>query len=123
MIVAEELEADWSKIAIEIAPAEAIYKNPEFNAQFTGASTSIKTSWDILRNAGACAREILVAAVAKIVGIPKYKLRSWTDRYLTHIQKIEIGNTQHRRFTEKDIKIIKRIDQLMNAGHTLKSVA
>ena len=65
MIVAEELEADWSKIAIEIAPAEAIYKNPEFNAQFTGASTSIKTSWDILRNAGACAREILVAAGAK----------------------------------------------------------
>ena len=64
MIVAEELEADWSKIAIEIAPAEAIYKNPEFNAQFTGASTSIKTSWDILRNAGACAREMLVASAA-----------------------------------------------------------
>lgn len=65
MIIAEELEADWSKIAIEIAPAEAVYKNPEFNAQFTGASTSIKTSWDILRNAGACAREMIVAAAAK----------------------------------------------------------
>jgi len=64
MIVAEELEADWNKIAVEIAPAEAIYKNPEFNAQFTGASTSVKTSWDILRNAGACAREMIVAAAA-----------------------------------------------------------
>jgi CO/xanthine dehydrogenase Mo-binding subunit len=64
MIVAEELEADWSKIAVEIAPAEAIYKNPKFNAQFTGASTSVRTSWDILRNAGACAREMLVGAAA-----------------------------------------------------------
>ena len=62
-----------------------------------------------------------IAAVAKIVGIPKYKLRNWCDRYLMHIQKIEIGNTQHRRFTEADIQIIKRIDQLMKDGHTLKS--
>jgi len=64
-----------------------------------------------------------IGAVAKIVGIPKYKLRNWTDRYLTHIQKIEIGNSQHRRFTEEDIQIIKRIDQLMKDGHTLKSAA
>ena len=49
-----------------------------------------------------------IGAVAKIVGIPKYKLRNWCDRYLTHIQKIEIGNTHHRRFTEADVKIIKR---------------
>ena len=49
-----------------------------------------------------------IGAVAKIVGIPKYKLRNWCDRYLTHIQKIEIGNTHHRRFTEADDKIIKR---------------
>ena len=64
-----------------------------------------------------------IGAVANIVGIPKYKLRNWCDRYLTHISKIEIGNTQHRRFTEKDIQIIKRIDQLMKDGHTLKSAA
>ena len=64
-----------------------------------------------------------IGAVAKIVCIPKYKLRHWCDRYLTHIFKIEIGNTQHRRFTEKDIQIIKRIDQLMKDGHTLKSAA
>ena len=64
-----------------------------------------------------------IGAVAKIVSIPKYKLRNWCDRYLTHIQKIEIGNTQHRRFTEADIKIIKRVDQLMKYGQTLKSAA
>ncbi len=64
-----------------------------------------------------------IGTVAKTVGIPKYKLRNWCDRYLTHIQKIKIGNTQHRRFTEEDIKIIKRIDHLMRDGHTLKSAA
>ena len=64
-----------------------------------------------------------IGTVAMTVGIPKYKLRHWCDRYLTHISKIEIGNTQHRRFTEKDIQIIKRIDQLMKDGHTLKSAA
>ena len=64
-----------------------------------------------------------IGAVSKMTGIEKHKLRNWCDRYLTHIQKIEIGNTQHRRFTEEDIQIIKRIDQLMKGGHTLKSAA
>ena len=64
-----------------------------------------------------------IGAVSKMTGIEKYKLRNWCDRYLMHISKIEIGNTQHRRFTEKDIHIIKRIDQLMKGGHTLKSAA
>ena len=64
-----------------------------------------------------------IGAVSKMTGIEKYKLRNWCDRYLTHIQKIEIGNSQHRRFTEEDIQIIKRIDQLMKDGHTLKSAA
>ena len=52
-----------------------------------------------------------IGAVAKIVGIPKYKLRNWTDKYLTYIQKIEIGNTQHRRFTEEDIKNLTRTER------------
>ena len=60
-----------------------------------------------------------IGAVAKVVGIPKYKLRNWTDRYLTHIQKIEIGNTQHRRFTEKDIALIKKIKEYRRKGFML----
>ena len=64
-----------------------------------------------------------IGTVSKMTGIEKPKLRNWCDRYLTHISKIEIGNTQHRRFTEKDIQIIKRVDHLMKDGHTLKSAA
>ena len=62
-----------------------------------------------------------IGAVAKIVGIPKYKLRNWCDRYLTHIQKIEIGNTQHRRFTEADIALIKKIKEYRLKGFMLEA--
>jgi isoquinoline 1-oxidoreductase beta subunit len=44
MIVAEELDADWANVRVEIAPAKAVYKNPRFNSQMTAASTSVRTS-------------------------------------------------------------------------------
>ena len=61
-----------------------------------------------------------IGAVSKIVRIPKHKLRNWTDRCLTDIQKIEIGNTQHRRFTEEDIELIKKIKKYRRKGFMLK---
>ena len=60
-----------------------------------------------------------IGAVSKLTGIEKYKLRNWTDRYLTHIQKIKIGNTQHRRFTEEDIELIKKIKEYRRKGFML----
>ena len=70
MIVAEELEADWSKIRAEIAPAADVYKNPAFGIQATGGSTSVETSWDTLREAGAATRELLISAAADIWQVP-----------------------------------------------------
>ena len=64
MIAAEELEADWEKVRAEVAPAESVYKNPEFNTQMTASSNSVRSSWDALRKAGAAAREMLTAAGA-----------------------------------------------------------
>ena len=60
-----------------------------------------------------------IGVVSKLTGIEKYKLRNWCDRYLTHIQKIEIGNTQHRRFTEKDIVLIEKIKEYRRKGFML----
>jgi isoquinoline 1-oxidoreductase beta subunit len=76
MIVAEELEADWSKIRAEHAPVRAVYKNPAFGVQGTGGSTSVSTSWDILRRAGATARELFLAAAAETWGVPKEECRA-----------------------------------------------
>ena len=59
MILAEELDADWSQIAIQQAGASTL-----FGDQTTGGSASVRTTWDPMRQAGAAAREMLVAAAA-----------------------------------------------------------
>ncbi len=65
MLVAEELEADWSKIQIETSPIGGVYKNPLLGMQVTGGSTSVRSRWQMLRIAGAAARELLIEAAAK----------------------------------------------------------
>ena len=66
-IVAEELDADWAQIRAEGAPANAKLYNNLFwgKAQGTGGSTAIGNSYAQLRQAGATARAMLVAAAAK----------------------------------------------------------
>jgi isoquinoline 1-oxidoreductase beta subunit len=66
MMVAEELEADWSKIQIEPAPVDPVYNNPLWGSQGTGGSTSVRTTWEQLRKAGAAARVMLIKAAAEI---------------------------------------------------------
>ncbi len=64
-IVAEELDADWSQMGWEFAPADtAVYQNLFFGIQGTGGSTSIANSWMQLRQAAAGARAMLVSAAA-----------------------------------------------------------
>ncbi|MGQ3016719.1 molybdopterin cofactor-binding domain-containing protein [Phenylobacterium sp.] len=70
-IVAEELDADWSKVAWEHAPANAkLYANGGLGAQLTGGSTAINNSWDQLRQAGAAARAMFVQAAANRWNVP-----------------------------------------------------
>jgi len=65
-IVAEELDADWGQMHAEFAPADANrYANLFFGIQGTGGSTAVANSWMQLRNAGAAARHMLVAAAAE----------------------------------------------------------
>jgi len=66
MILAEELDADFSSVVLEHAPAnEKLYANPAFGIQATGGSTSIRAFWKPLREAGAGARAMLVRAAAQ----------------------------------------------------------
>ncbi len=64
MLLAEELDADWSRVGVVQAPADAAYANPMFGMQATGGSTTVRAHWEPLRKAGAAAREMLVAAAA-----------------------------------------------------------
>lgn len=71
MIVADELEADWSKVRVEQAPVDPRYGNPGFGGQqFTAGSFSIRGLLTTWRRAGAAAREMLIAAAAKEWGVP-----------------------------------------------------
>jgi isoquinoline 1-oxidoreductase beta subunit len=64
MIVAEELEADWKKIRVEAASVAPVYNHTVFGIQVTGGSTSVWSSWDQLRQAGAAAKAMLIEAAA-----------------------------------------------------------
>jgi isoquinoline 1-oxidoreductase beta subunit len=76
MIAAEELECDWKKIQTEFAPAAKEYFNPAFGMQGTGGSSSVRSSWDPMRKAGAAAREMLVEAAAQNWGVQKTACRA-----------------------------------------------
>jgi len=65
MLVAEELDADWSKVRVEQAPVDKAFNNPIFGMQATGGSTSVRGHWEPMRKAGAAAREMLLAAAAE----------------------------------------------------------
>ncbi len=71
-ILAEELDADWSQVRVEAAPADArLYNNLHFGTlQGTGGSTAIANSYEQLRKAGAAARAMLVEAAAEVWGVP-----------------------------------------------------
>lgn len=69
MLLAEELECDWSKVRVESAPAHPDYKNPIFGRQATGGSTAVRGYWTPLREAGAAGRELLIAAAALTWGL------------------------------------------------------
>jgi len=64
MIVAEELDADFAHVTVQQAMAD-----PKYGQQLTGGSTSVRTSLEKLRTAGATARAMLVAAAAKEWGV------------------------------------------------------
>ncbi|XHS80413.1 molybdopterin cofactor-binding domain-containing protein [Burkholderiaceae bacterium UC74_6] len=82
MLVAEELDADWGKVRVEQAPASAVYNNPAFGMQGTGGSSTVRAHWMPLRQAGAAAREMLVAAAATEWKLQPDQLRTEAGRVI-----------------------------------------
>ncbi|HVF42649.1 MAG TPA: xanthine dehydrogenase family protein molybdopterin-binding subunit [Pyrinomonadaceae bacterium] len=64
MILADELDADWSHVVAELAPAGEVYKDPVFGIQMVGGSGSIAHSFQQYRELGAKTRAMLVATAA-----------------------------------------------------------
>ncbi len=67
MLIAEELEADWSKIRVESAPVAAVYNHTVFGIMMTGGSTTTNSEYDRFRKMGAMARVMLIDAACATV--------------------------------------------------------
>ena len=65
MILADEMDADWSQVKPELAPAGDVYKDPIYGLQIVGGSSSIANSFQQYRELGAKTRAMLVATAAK----------------------------------------------------------
>ena len=90
MLIAEELDADWDRVSVEPVPVNKVYDNPMFGLQATGGSTTIRAHWLPLRQAGAAAREMLVAAAAA-----HWKL----DAALLRTEKSQVFGPKGRRLS------------------------
>src|SRR5438046_2256633 len=64
MVLADEMDADWSQVVPELAPAAEVYKDPVYGFQMVGGSGSIAHSFQQYRELGAKTRAMLIAAAA-----------------------------------------------------------
>ncbi|WP_047244379.1 xanthine dehydrogenase family protein molybdopterin-binding subunit [Chromobacterium subtsugae] len=91
MLIAEELECDWSRIQVVSAPAAPIYVHTAFHIQITGGSTSTLSSYDQYRKIGAAARDMLIAAAAQRWRVPAAQCRAENSRVFNNANGASLG--------------------------------
>jgi isoquinoline 1-oxidoreductase beta subunit len=93
MVLADEMDADWSHVVAELAPAADVYKDPLFGIQMVGGSGSIAHSFQQYRELGAKARAMLVAAAAD-------RWRVIPDQCRTQASVVHGPNNQSLKYAE-----------------------
>src|SRR5260221_559463 len=111
MLVAEELECDWTRVKIEYASANANVKRKRAWGDMAAVgSRTIRNSQEYLRKAGATAREMLIAAAAQQWGVPASEC-SASASFITHgrsKRKLSFGkvaDAASRLEPPKDVKL------------------
>jgi len=93
-LLAEELDVAPSQIKVIFAGAAKIYRNPAYGLQLTGGSNSLSTSWPQIRQAGASAKWMLMAAAAHVMQVDVASL-SAENAFIIHAdsnKKLSYGN-------------------------------
>lgn len=93
MVLADELDADWSQVVAELAPAAEVYKDPVFGIQMVGGSGSIAHSFQQYRELGAKVRAMLIAAAAE-------RWRVTPDQCRTEASIVRGPNNQTAKYAE-----------------------
>ncbi len=91
MLIAEELDADWTRMKVEHAPAAPAYAHTAFGMQMTGGSTSTWSEFDRYRMAGATARALLLQAAAARLGVPVAELKTENGVVVHGDQRLRYG--------------------------------
>jgi isoquinoline 1-oxidoreductase beta subunit len=91
MLLAEELDLDWSKLHVEHAPAAAAYAHTGFGIQITGGSTSIASEFDRYRQVGALARTLLIQAAAQKWNVPVADVRALRGQLVAGARRVSFG--------------------------------
>ena len=91
MLIAEELDADWSTIRVEHAPAAPAYAHVAFGIQMTGGSSSTWSEFKRYREAGATARALLIAAAAGRFGVAADECRTEKGEVICGAKRARYG--------------------------------
>ena len=92
MLIAEELDADWSKIKVEHASAAPDYAHTAYGIQITGGSSTTWSEFDRYRQAGALTRALLVSAAAAELGVPAESIKTENGFAISGDKKISYGD-------------------------------
>ncbi len=125
MLVAEELECDWSRVRAEyVLPSDNLARDRAWGPMVTAGSLSIRTSQAYLRKAGAQAREMLIAEAASRWNVPPGEC-SARDSIITHrptnrtLRYGEVGGAASRRPIPQDV-ILKRPEDWRLIGRSVR---
>lgn len=99
MLIAEELDADWSKIKVEHAKAAPVYAHTAYGLQITGGSTTTWSEFHRYRQVGALTRALLLAAAAEELGVAADTLRTEDGFVVSGDKKISYGELVERAAT------------------------
>jgi isoquinoline 1-oxidoreductase subunit beta len=91
MALAEELDIDPNRVKVEFAPVDPAFNVPFAPVQFTGGSMSTNTTYMQLREAGATARAMLLAAAAQQLRVDASQLRTEDGRVWLGRESLSYG--------------------------------
>ena len=91
MLIAEELDADWSKVRVEHAPAAPAYAHTAWGIQATGGSSTTPSEFDRYRQVGALARALLVLTAAQRLGVAPSDCRTESGAVVVGDRRLRFG--------------------------------